>query len=267
MICFTLYIYLCSCKQAYTPNRFLAMQLILDFPINPRFTFDNFVVCGGNSTAWRFARMLIEKPETNLLYVFGLSGAGKTHLLQAIGHHFYDALEIKGEGIAYVSFKEAALLYGDHVVPEQESALGKKFSGAPVLLIDDVDLLPPNPYLRTELWQIFNEFHGAGKKIVITGKRPPKELSNLDDHLISRLLWGLVAEIDVSDDPSRRLIMKKLAEDRQILLPDEAIEVILSQTRREVPALAEALERVHHYALATGRKISPRLTRDALLEG
>jgi chromosomal replication initiator protein len=99
---------------------------------------------------------------------------------------------------------------------------------------------------------------------MITGLYPPKQLPHLDDHLVSRLLWGLVARMDVTDDESRRMILSKLAEDRQVLLPDEVAEFLLRSVRRDVPSLLEALERISRYSLSVGRKISVKLAKDAL---
>lgn len=239
------------------------MQLVFDFPVNPRYTFDNFVVCGGNRTAWQFVKLFIESPTSNLLYIFGPPGSGKTHLLQAAGCTFYDNLK-KRERIPYISFKDVEDVYRGDYLAEQESRLGERFQAAPVLLIDDIHLMPDNPHLRVELWQLFNDFYGAGRKIAITGLRPPKELVNLDEHLISRLLWGLVAGMDISDDESRRLIMKKLADDRQVMLPDDVISFILTHAPRDIPSLGKALDLVNRYALATGRRITDRLAKEAL---
>jgi len=244
------------------------MQLVFDFPANPRYGFDNFVVCGGNETAFRFARMLVEGDSRNLLYIYGTPGSGKTHLLAALGnclqHRGNDEGEAAATALPYISCGDIDQLYRGEYRAEQASRLVERFSQSPALLIDDLHLLPDNANLRVELWQIFNDFFDSGRKIVITGTEPPRELPALDGHLVSRLLWGLVAEMDVSDDDSRRLIMKKLAEDRQIRLSADVIDYVLRQTRRDIPSLAEALETMSRHALATGRKISLRLAREVL---
>lgn len=238
------------------------MQMVFDFPVHPRYGFDNFVVCAGNETAYRFALMLAEDAGHNLLYVYGPPGSGKTHLLTALGKRLMAGAP---EGvIPYISFREIDQLYHGEYLAEQSSRLAERFRDAPALLVDDIHLIPDNIHIRVELWQLFNDFFGSGRKIAITGLHPPKELPALDDHLVSRLLWGLVARMDVSDDDSRRLIMKKLAEDRQVFLSADVIDYLLRHTRRDIPSLMEALESLSRHALSAGRKISLRLARETL---
>jgi chromosomal replication initiator protein len=238
------------------------VQMVFDFPVHPRYSFDNFVVCSGNELAYRFAKMLGTDETRNLLYIYGPPGSGKTHLLAALGKSLMAGRD-KGP-LHYISFREIDQLYGGEYLAEQSSRLAERFQNAPALLIDDLHLIPDNVNIRVELWQIFNDFFDSGRKIAVTGLNHPRELPTLDDHLISRLLWGLVARVDVSDDDSRRLIMKKLAEDRQIVLSADIIDYLLLHTRRDIPSLTETLESLSRHALATGRKISPRLAREVL---
>ncbi len=238
--------------------------MVFNFPVQPRYGFDNFVVCSGNETAYRFALMLAQDAAHRLLYIYGPPGSGKTHLLAALGH----SLQVRDEGadtpIPYISFREIEQLYQGEYLAEQPSRLAERFKNAPALLVDDLHLIPDNINIRVELWQIFNEFFDSGRKIVVTGLYHPRELPTLDDHLISRLLWGLVAAMDVSDDDSRRLIMKKLAEDRQVTLSADVIDYLILHTRRDIPSLMEVLESLSHHALSIGRKISLRLVREVL---
>ena len=242
------------------------MQLVFDFPVHPRYSFDNFVICGGNETAYRFARLLAKGTDRNLLYIYGPPGSGKTHLLTALGRSLTQGLDHIGTipeiPLPYISFSDIDHLYGGEFKAEQVSPLDRHFKNAPALLIDDLHLIPDNSNLRVELWQIFNDFFDSGRKIAVTGLFPPRELPTLDDHLISRLLWGLVAKMDVSDDDSRRLIMRKLAEDRQIALSADVIDFLLHHAQRDIPSLNETLEAINRHALATGRKISLRLARE-----
>lgn len=238
------------------------MQLVFDFPINPMFSFDNFVICSGNDTAFRFAKLLLTDATKKLLYIHGPSGSGKTHLLHALAGALCSR-----EGrttLPCISFKEIHEIYQGDYPAEAVSKLAERFRNEPALLIDDVHLLPDNPHVRSEFWQLFNDFHDASRKIIITGLYPPREIPHLDDHIVSRLLWGLAAKVDISDNDSLRKIMKKLAEDRNILLPADVIDYLLIHTRRELPPLIGLLERIHRHALTTGRKISLRLVRELL---
>jgi len=160
--------------------------------------------------------------------------------------------------------KEIDDIYQGEYPGEAISKLAERFRDEPALLIDDIHLLPDNPHVRSEFWQVFNDFHDASRKIAITGLYPPREIPHLDDHIVSRLLWGLVAKVDITDDDSLRMIMNKLADDRNILFPTDVIDYLFIHTRRELPALIDLLERIHRHSLATGRKISLRLVRELL---
>ena len=232
------------------------MQLIFNFPVVPRFSFDNFVVCGGNKTAYQFACKLAAGDGTeNLLYVYGPEGSGKTHLLTALA---------SAMGGRYLSFRDADALYLGDYPAEGLSRLSDHFADATALVLDDLHLLPDHQGVRVELWELFNSFYTSGRKIAIAGLVPPKELPNLDGHLTSRLLWGLVARMDVSDDESRRMILKKLAEDRHMSLPDDVIDQMLLRVRRDIPSLVYALETINRFAISTKRKVGLRLAKESI---
>lgn len=232
------------------------MQFIFDFPVVPRFGFENFVVCGGNKTAYQFAQKLATGSDAeNLLYVYGPEGSGKTHLLTALSGAI---------GGRYFSFRDADSLYHGDYRSEGPSRLADLFADSKALILDDLHLLPDSQEVRVELWEVFNAFYSTGQKIALAGVNPPKELPNLDGHLTSRLLWGLVARMDVSDDDSRRMILKKLAEDRQMLLPDDVIGEMLLKVRRDIPSLVYALESIKRLSLVTKRKVGLKLAKEAL---
>jgi chromosomal replication initiator protein len=226
------------------------MQQFFDFPITPVFSFDNFVVCDGNAAAVQFARRIADRSdEENLLYMYGPPGSGKTHLLRAI------AQALNGDGSPSACLSCAELFTVED--------LSVRFAGAPALLVDDLHLLPDDAALRAGLWQIFNDFHGAGRKVAMAGLYPPRELPHLDDHLVSRLLWGLMARVDASDDQSRRMILMKIADDRQVRVPDEVVEYILVTTGREVSELINSFEAIYRLSMAEKRRISLPLAREA----
>jgi len=232
----------------------LSMQLIFDFPVKPTCTFANFVTCRGNEVAINFARRIMN-PDSgeNILYLYGPQGAGKTHLLTAISH-----------ACATENGASAQLLPVESLTCEALAGMGDDLRNQPILLLDDLHLLRDDDRVRVALWQLFNDFYADGRKIVVTATAPPKEIPNLDSHLVSRLLWGLVVRMDISDDDSRRIILGKLADDRQIILPADVIDYLLLHVQRDIPALTTALEQIKRLSFATQRRISLRLAREAL---
>lgn len=219
------------------------MQQFFDFPVIPSFSFDSFIPCEGNAVALKFAQKIADPsdPET-LLYLYGPSGSGKTHLLRSIA----------GSNIPYLSLRE---IYS----PEQ---LVSTFFAAGGLVVDDLQDMPKDPDLQRALWQLFNEFHTSGRTISMAGAFPPRDLVNMDDHLTSRLLWGLVAQLDTSDDNSRKMIIRKVADDHQVRIPDDVVDYILKTTSREVGALITCFNQLYRFSMAEKRKITLSLARE-----
>lgn len=223
------------------------MQQALDLPISPRYGFERFIPCPGNASAFQFARKVANpiEPE-NLLYIYGPIGCGKTHLLHSIG------LSLPGGTYKVLSAPEIGM--------EGKNFLSDGICQLPALLVDDLELLPE--HLKGSLWEAFNIFHQSGRPVALAGNAPPRELTNLDEHLISRLLWGLVARLDVSDDGSRLMLIAKLAADRQILLPEDVAAWLLTILPRDVGSLITACDELYKAALEQQRKITLRLARE-----
>jgi chromosomal replication initiator protein len=227
------------------------MQQIFEFPVTSVYTFDSFVVCDGNAGALQFARRIADPDDSeNLLYIHGPAGSGKTHLLKAIGQ----SMSTHGSRpVPYLSFREPITVDG----------LCCRFAQTEALIVDDLHLMTDDGDLRAALWQVFNDFHSSGRKIVMAGLYTPRELPFLDDHLVSRLLWGLVARVDVSDDHSRQMILNKVAGDRQVRIPEDVIDFILMTTSREVGDLISAFESVYRLSMVLKRRITLPLAREA----
>jgi len=222
-------------------------QQALDLPVAPRYSFDNFICCVGNSTALEFAKRLTDPAEPEkLLYLYGPAGSGKTHLLNAIGR------QMAGDRYQVLSCRNLT-------IPITCSNN--------LLLVDDLDHLPDQQYMRNGLWEAFNQHYSQGHLLALAGRLPPKELPSIDDHLISRLLWGLVAHLDVSDDRSRQMLIAKLAQDRQILLPDEVALWLLTVLPRDVGSLVIACDTLYRTALQRKCRITLRLARELVHNG
>ena len=228
------------------------MQQFFEFPVTSVYTFDSFVVCDGNAGALQFSRRMADPDDPeNLLYIHGPAGSGKTHLLQAIGRAMGGT---SNQVLPYLSFRE----------PVTVDELCCRFAREDALIVDDLHRLPDDGDLRAALWQVFNDFHSSGRKIVMAGLYAPRDLPYLDDHLVSRLLWGLVARVDVSDDHSRQMILKKIAADRQVRIQDDVVDFILMTTSREVGDLISAFDAVYRLSMVLKRRITLALAREAL---
>ncbi len=229
------------------------MQQFFDFPMTSAYSFDSFVACDGNAAALQFARRIADPSDAeNLLYLHGPAGSGKTHLLQSIARSLCPA-----ESACYLTCRDSF----------SARELAARFSGASGLVVDDLHLLPDEAALRDALWQLFNDFYSSGRKVALAGLLPPRELPHLDDHLVSRLLWGLVARVDATDDHSRRMILKKIAADRQVRVPDDVVDYILMTASREVGALIAAFEALFRLSMAEQRRITLPLARQSRIRG
>jgi len=227
------------------------MQQFFEFPVSTVHTFDSFIACDGNAGALQFSRRIADPDDPeNLLYIHGPAGSGKSHLLQAIARVMG---EKSNQAVPCLSFREAVSV----------DELCCRFAAAEALIVDDLHLMPDDGDLRSALWQLFNDFHSSGRKIVMAGLYAPRDLPYLDDHLVSRLLWGLVARVDVSDDHSRQMILKKIAADRQVRIPDDVVDFILMTTSREVGDLISAFEAVYRLSMILKRRITLPLVREA----
>jgi chromosomal replication initiator protein len=219
------------------------MQQFFDFPVIPSSSFDSFVPCEGNAAALRFALRIVDQSDPEkLLYLHGPAGSGKTHLLKAIA----------SDTIPYLSLRGLS-------DPEQ---LLTAFNGTAGLVVDDLHDMADVPGLKGALWQLFNDFHTSGRIIAMAGLYPPRDLTAMDEHLTSRLLWGLMARIDTSDDSSRCMIIKKVAEDRQIRVPDDVIDYILTTTSREVGDLIASFNHLYRFSMTEKRRITLPLARE-----
>ncbi len=230
------------------------MQLFFNFPAKPNYSFNSFVACNGNNTALGFVNKVMDSGSgENLLFLYGESGSGKTHLLSAVSRKLAETTAIAPPPVIPIEL----------ITPANCAEIVRLSAPQPILLLDNLHQLQDFKSLRTAIWQLFNDFYESGRKIIASATLPPKELDSLDEHLKSRFMWGLVAKLDISDDESRRMIMKKLADDHQLALPDDVIDYLLLRLPRDIPSLANAVELLKQQSFATQRKITLKLAREA----
>lgn len=214
---------------------------ILSAKLNPRFTLANFVPGDENRLAHAAALSVARAPAMtyNPLVIYGGVGLGKTHLLSAIGHEV-----LTNNPNKIVAFTNAEIFTREFVAASkkfQADEFKKKFRDVDVLLFDDVQFLENRDKTQTELFNIFNELHGAGKQIVFTSDRPPSELTAIVDRLRSRLTWGLIAEIEQPNFQSRLEILKSKTRERRAILDPELLEFIAMNVSDSVRSLESAL--------------------------
>lgn len=221
--------------------------------LNLKYKFENFVVGSNNKLAYVAAQTVAQKPgeKYNPLYIYGGPGLGKTHIMQAIGHYIIKnrpdlkVLFITAE--EFVNDVVNALARGDEKTKNMNK-FRKKYREVDVLLIDDIQLIAGKTRTEEEVFNTFNTLHSAGKQIVLTSDRTPKEIPSLSDRLISRFEWGLMADIQVPDIETRMAILSNLAKDSNIEVPNNIIEFLATVYASNIRELEGAFNRVTAYA-------------------
>jgi len=221
---------------------------IPDSPLNPRYTFDTFVIGSSNRFAHAAAVAVAEAPGRayNPMLVYGDSGLGKTHLLHAIGHYVRSLYT--GAKIRYVSSEAFTNDVINAIRDDKRDALQRRYRDIDVLLIDDIQFLEGKQSTQEEFFHTFNTLHNANKQIVITSDRPPKRLTQLEDRLRNRFEWGLLTDVQPPDLETRIAILRKKAAAERLSAPPDVLEFIASRIQTNIRELEGALIRVTAFA-------------------
>jgi chromosomal replication initiator protein len=238
--------------------------------MNPRNTFESFVVGSNNQFAHAAALAVAQSPAKtyNPLFVHGGVGLGKTHLMQAIGQHI--SSKGKGTKVIYISSERFTNEFIEAIQNNTLVKFRKRYRQADVLLIDDIQFLADKGRTQEEFFHTFNTLYDGHKQIVLSSDRPPAEISSLEARLVSRFEWGMTAELQPPDIETRVAILRKKAQSLHIKLDNQILEFLAERIRTNVRRLEGALMRVASYASLSGRDLTPdaieHLLKDILQE-
>lgn len=229
-----------------------------------RYRFDSFVVGPSNRFAAAAAMSVSEKPGTNYnpLFIYGPAGLGKTHLLNAVGHHsreLYPDLSVR-----YVTSENFLNDFIECIRRRRVDDFKQRFRSVDVLLLDDVQFFEGKEQILEEFFHTFNDLHESGKQMVISSDRHPRNLSSLEDRLRSRFEWGLITDIHPPDVETRLAILRRNAEFAPRPVPIDVLEFIATLVSDNIRELEGALTRVTAYAALTNGKIDLEMAQSVL---
>ena len=232
--------------------------------LNPRYTFDAFVIGNGNQFARAAALAVAERPSRayNPLFLYGGVGMGKTHLMHAIGHEVKRRQPVAS--ICYVSAEKFTNEMITSLRNDRMTSFRDRFRTVDVLLIDDIQFIAQKERTQEEFFHTFNALHESMKQIVIASDRPPKELAEIEDRLRSRFEWGLIADIQPPDLETKVAILQKKAESEQVQLPIDVALFVASNVRTNVRELEGALVRLIAWCQLNRMEITLASTQQCL---
>jgi len=243
-------------RRDVAPETYPADRGSLDGALNPKNTFERFVIGDSNRFAHAAAFAVSEAPAKayNPLFVYGGAGLGKTHLLQAVGHyarHLYPHLQVR-----YVTSEQFTNEFIDAISNKRHVPFQRRYRDVDVLLIDDIQFLANKERTQEEFFHTFNALHNAQKQIVISSDRAPKQIGALEERLRTRFEWGLITDVQPPDMETRLAILRKKSAQEGVAVPDEVLTLIAERIASNIRELEGAFIRVAAFSSLQGSEVS-----------
>ncbi len=234
--------------------------------LNPKYTFENFVVGSGNRFAHAAALAVAESPAEayNPLFIYGGVGLGKTHLMQAIGHFIHQNDPEKK--ILYMTSESFTNELISAIQQKNTFEFREKIRKVDVLMVDDIQFIAGRESTQQEFFNTFNELHNENKQIILTSDKPPKDIQRLEERLCSRFEWGLVADIQRPDIDTRVAILREKTQQEGITVPDDVLQLIAGKIDSNIRELEGCLTRLVAFSSLVKQPITTELCEQALKE-
>ena len=235
-------------------------------PFNFQYTFDNFIVGASNKFAHAACIAVADRPAQayNPLFIYGPSGLGKTHLLYAITNELKK--KIANVRVIYIKGEDFTNQMIDSMSRQAMTEFRDKYRSCDVLLIDDIHFIAGKTSTQEEFFNTFNALHEAGKQIIMTSDRPPREIKTLEDRLKTRFEWGLIADIQPPDLELRTAIIKKKAELFNVSIPEDVLAFLAENLRSNIRQIEGAIKKLGAKSFLTGRHVTMELARSCISE-
>ncbi len=235
-------------------------------PFNFEYTFENFIVGSSNKFAHAACLAVADRPAQayNPLFIYGPSGLGKTHLLYAITNELKK--KIGNIRVIYIKGEDFTNQMIDSLSRQAMNEFRDKYRSCDVLLIDDIQFIAGKTSTQEEFFHTFNALHEAGKQIIMTSDRPPREIKTLEDRLKTRFEWGLIADVQPPDLELRTAIIKKKADQVNVSIPDDVLAFLAENLRSNIRQIEGAIKKLGAKSYMTGSNITMELARSCISE-